>query len=60
MTGALRESQRCCILRKTSGFRMFGAMRERLWWGAARSLFIHVCEYSPMAAGINQKKEAIR
>ena len=33
---------------KTSGFRMVGAMRERPWRGAARSLFIHVCERETM------------
>ena len=52
----MRKKPFCArFTRKTSGIRMVGAMRERPWRGAARSLFIHVCERETMATSI--KKE---
>ena len=45
----MRKKPFCArFLRKTRGIRMVGAMRERPWRGAARSLFIHVCERETM------------
>ena len=53
----LRSSARFSC--KTSGFRMVGAMRERPWRGAARSLFIHVCRRSPIATSIKEKRKSV-
>ena len=38
---------------------MVGAMRERPWRGAARSLFIHVCGHPPMATSIKEKRKSV-